>query len=79
MNERVYYEARAEQYATHFGIISYSVKDNLMIYYKNHEEGDLLPNGRRKVHCYKHTVNLDNMQSTVERSKRVYKVGWLNA
>lgn len=73
------YELLARQYAEKYGIVTYKVSSNCMIYNQNYKNTEY--NGKRYVSkpcTYRRTVNLDTGVTTTEKLQRLVKNGWDN-
>lgn len=67
------YELKAQFYAEKWGILSYRVKGNLMIYNQNYRE-DCFGN----YATYQRIVNLDTNTTTIKKLQKRFKDGWNN-
>lgn len=79
LNRKNYYEDRALAYAERYGIITYRVKGNTMIFNQNYRNSEVI-NGKwmSKPCTYQEVVNLDTMKSTRRKLGRLQKDGWDN-
>ena len=73
------YDALALSYAEHYGILTYKVSGNLMIYNQNYQNNEFI-GGRWQAnpYTYQRTVNLDTMEVTTKKLQRMNKNGWDN-
>lgn len=79
MNKKEYYNNKALEYAEHYGILTYSIKGNLMIYNQNRRNTEFLGGKWVENPCtYQIKVNLDTMQTAALKLKRLRKDGWDN-
>lgn len=67
------YDSIALQYAERYGIITYKVKGNLMIFYKSYRA--YLNN---KAYSVKHTINLTTGVETTKVLKKLVREGFQN-
>ena len=67
------YELKAQFYAEKWGILSYRVKGNLMIYNQNYRE-DCFGN----YATFQRIVNLDTNTTTTKKLQKRFKDGWNN-
>lgn len=73
------YEQKALQYAEHYGIITYKVTGNTMIYNQNYRNSECINGKWRDNPCtYQRRINLDTMETTTIKLKRLNKNGWDN-
>lgn len=79
MDKRGIYDDKALKYAEHYGIITYRVKGNTMIYNQNYNNTEFI-NGRwvSKPCTYQTIVNLDTGNELRNKLKRLQKDGWDN-
>ena len=79
MNKKDYYNNKALGYAEHYGILTYRVKGNLMIYNQNYNNTEFVGNKCVKNPCtYQRTINLDTGEETSKKLHRLQKDGWNN-
>jgi hypothetical protein len=79
MTKREYYEQKALEYAEHYGILTYSIKGNLMIYNQNYNNNEFIGGKWTKNPCtYQRTINLDTGEESSKRLQRLQKNGWDN-
>lgn len=79
MNKKDYYNNKALGYAEHYGILTYRIKDNLMIYNQNYNNTEFVGNKWVKNPCtYQRTINLDTGEETSKKLHRLQKDGWNN-
>lgn len=81
MSDCNYYESKALLYAEEYGILSYKVKGNIMIYNQNYNEGgEVFVNGRwiLRACTYQRLLNLDSGNTETKKLKRLQKDGWDN-
>ena len=72
------YKQRALEYAEKYGIITYKVIGNKMIYNVNFYNSEFIGKGVRKPCTVQIAVNLDTMEVTSKQLKRLQKNGWDN-
>lgn len=72
------YKQRALEYAEKYGIITYKVIGNKMIYNVNFYNSEFIGKWVRKPCTMQRTVNLDTMEVTSKQLQRLQKNGWDN-
>ena len=73
------YEFLARQYAEKFGIVTYKVKGNLLIYNQNYSNVEFIGGRYVSNPCtYQRTINLDTNEVSSVRLQRLNKNGWDN-
>lgn len=72
------YNQIALEYAEKYGIITYKVKDNYMIYNQNYKNSEFIGKWVEKPYTMQRKVNLETMQTDSIKLKRVQKDGWDN-
>lgn len=79
MSDCNYYESKALIYAEEYGIISYKVKDNIMIYNQNYSEDEFIRGKWTSKPCtYQRLLNLDSGNTDTRKLQRLQKDGWDN-
>lgn len=73
------YEDKAVVYAESYGIVTYHLENNLLIYYQNYREPEVI-NHRiiDNVATYKRIVDLNTYATISERMKELVAEGWDN-
>lgn len=72
------YEQKARFYAEKWGILSYRVKGNLMIFNQNYHSKEFLGKWVDKPCTYQRVLNLDTNETTSKKLQRLQKDGWNN-
>ena len=72
------YEQRALEYAEKYGVVTYKVVGNKMIYNVNFYNSEFIGKWVRKPCTVQRAVNLDTMEVTSKQLKRLQKNGWDN-
>lgn len=75
------YQEKAQIYAESYGIITYHLEGNKMIYYQNYREpqyNHIKGKWEDNPTTYKRIVNLDTYDNSTEKLQRLNKEGWDN-
>ena len=78
MAKKEIYEQKALDYANKYGIITYKVVGNKMIYNVNFYNSEFKGKWVRHPCTVQRTVNLDTFEVTSKQLQRVQKNGWNN-
>lgn len=74
-----YYTSKALLYAESYGIVSYKVKGNLLIYNQNYSNKECIGGSWVENPCtYQRTVDLDSGEVITKKLQRLQKDGWDN-
>ena len=79
INRMYSYNAKATEYAEKYGIITYKLQNNYMIFYQNYYNKECLGGKWVNKPCtYKRIVDLDTLNVESVQLKRLQKSGWDN-
>lgn len=79
MSDGDFYDSKALRYAEHYGILTYKVKNNIMIYNQNYYNKEFINGKWIENPCtYQRTIDLDDGLEKSKRLQRLQKDGWDN-